>query len=79
MKTKTPTQVQREEAIALRWRFHLSMIFAQFMCMFTAVQHADLDWGWSDFTWQFNAPFAAAFVLLAIEEAVLRRDVKRLK
>lgn len=76
----SPTSAQREAAIASRWRFHLPMVIAQFALLFAAFGHLNPSDSWSEVsTWRFWVPMVASIVALIIEEAVLRRDVKRMK
>ncbi len=76
----SPTSHQREAAIASRWRFHTPMIVAQFVLLFAAFQHINPSSSWSEVSdWRFWVPMIGQLVLLATEEAVLRRDVKRMK
>ncbi len=77
---RSSTSAQREAAIASRWRFHTPMIVAQFVLLYAAYEHLNPSDSWSEVsTWRFYVPMVAQLVLLAIEEAVVRRDVKRLQ
>jgi hypothetical protein len=77
---KAPTPTEREKAIALRWRFHAPAVVAQFALLFAAYQHINPSSSWGEVsTWRFYVPMVAQLVLLAIEETVLRRDVKRMR